>query len=197
MAWVDTSVGLKLKISTHLQSHQLNATPATPRDTAAELALLQADAATLEANVLNDYLADFEDNVRAKLRARQRARQRNPAVAAVAATGTPSVEDMWTRMDADGSGAVDADEIQKLTKALGAKMKKKEIKAMLAEVDADGDGVISRAEFEAFWVSRDGGGAASAAAASALGPVMDRCCISRRRACHFADTPPRPCWNTY
>eukprot|EP01051_Picozoa_sp_SAG22_P001452 SAG22_NODE_57_length_23647_cov_11.746688_6_plen_571_part_00 len=176
MAWVGTSQQVKLKINTSVpHQHQLSAAPATPRDTAAELSLLQADAAVLEQLVLDDYLGDYEANVWAQLRSRQRARQRNPAVAAMAAAAAaPTVEDMWQRMDADKSGQVDLDEIQKLTKDLGAKMKKKEIKKMLAEVDADGDGQVSRDEFEAFWLSRDGGGAATAAAASSLGPVMDR-----------------------
>eukprot|EP01052_Picozoa_sp_SAG31_P042778 SAG31_NODE_6903_length_1857_cov_1.667235_2_plen_134_part_00 len=90
-------------------------------------------------------------------RSRQRARQRIPTVASMAATGNVSVDDLWRRLDADRSGTVDLGEIQKLIKQLGAKMKKQEIKKMLAEVDADGDGEISRAEFEAFWVSRDTG----------------------------------------
>ncbi|EFN54297.1 hypothetical protein CHLNCDRAFT_14319, partial [Chlorella variabilis] len=43
-------------------------------------------------------------------------------------------------MDADGSGAIDAEELGAAFKLLGLSVSRKEVEAMLAEVDRDGSG---------------------------------------------------------
>ena len=43
-------------------------------------------------------------------------------------------------MDADGSGAIDAEELDAAFRLLGLSVSRKEVEAMLAEVDRDGSG---------------------------------------------------------
>eukprot|EP00887_Chlorella_sp_A99_P006580 scaffold3.g6580.t1 len=50
-------------------------------------------------------------------------------------------------MDADGSGAVDAEELESAFKLLGLQISKREVEALLAEVDRDGSGEVEYPEF--------------------------------------------------
>ncbi|PRW60018.1 EF hand [Chlorella sorokiniana] len=50
-------------------------------------------------------------------------------------------------MDADGSGAIDAEELDAAFKLLGLSVSRREVEAMLAEVDRDGSGEVEYAEF--------------------------------------------------
>ena len=59
--------------------------------------------------------------------------------------------------DADNSGELDAEELVQLYQsARGEKLKKKDLKAAMAEMDTDGGGTIDFAEFEMWW-SNNGG----------------------------------------
>ena len=57
------------------------------------------------------------------------------------------VQDTFEMFDADGSGAIDASEMCAAMNALGKKYTKKECKAMIAELDEDGDGDLDIDEF--------------------------------------------------
>ncbi|KAL4458660.1 hypothetical protein ABPG75_013525 [Micractinium tetrahymenae] len=50
-------------------------------------------------------------------------------------------------MDADGSGAIDAEELGAAFRLLGINMSQREVEGMLAEVDRDGSGEVEYAEF--------------------------------------------------
>ena len=64
----------------------------------------------------------------------------------------------WFKMiDADGTGALAASELQTLyKKALGKKLKGRELTSAMTEMDTSGDNQIELAEFEAWW-SKNGG----------------------------------------
>ena len=47
-------------------------------------------------------------------------------------------------MDADGSGAIDAEELDAAFRLLGLRVSRREVEAMLAEVDRDGSGGCAR-----------------------------------------------------
>ena len=49
-------------------------------------------------------------------------------------------------MDADGSGNIDAQELDAAFKLLGLKVSRREVEAMLAEVDRDGSGAPARVQ---------------------------------------------------
>ena len=49
--------------------------------------------------------------------------------------------------DADGSGAIDVEELYNALKALGVKMPKKEVRVLLKELDKDGSEAIDFEEF--------------------------------------------------
>lgn len=57
------------------------------------------------------------------------------------------LEECYELMDADGSGAIDADELGAAFKLLGLDVTKSEIGAMLDEVDEDGSGEVEYPEF--------------------------------------------------
>jgi hypothetical protein len=54
-------------------------------------------------------------------------------------------------VDEDGSGMLDEDEVRGLCKIMGLKLGKKEVAAAMAQMDADGSGVVDFDEFEAWW----------------------------------------------
>ena len=85
----------------------------------------------------------------------------NPASASFASGVEVGVDELWLRMDVDGDGVVTLDEIQALAKALGARMKKKQLKEMFADVDKDSSGTIDLEEFSVWWTACKRGGAAS------------------------------------
>eukprot|EP01048_Picozoa_sp_COSAG05_P013010 COSAG05_NODE_1345_length_5128_cov_2.221316_3_plen_1405_part_00 len=58
---------------------------------------------------------------------------------------------LFEELDADGSGALDSEEIRKLCHALGLKLGKHDLLATMKEMDGNGDGQISFSEFNAWW----------------------------------------------
>ena len=57
------------------------------------------------------------------------------------------LRECFNLIDADGSGAIDADELIEAFKVLGYHIKRKECEALLAEVDRDGSGEVEYPEF--------------------------------------------------
>ncbi|KAK9828591.1 hypothetical protein WJX72_000922 [[Myrmecia] bisecta] len=57
------------------------------------------------------------------------------------------LEECFRLIDADGSGAIDVDEMFEAFQLLGLRVSKKQVEDMLAEVDADGSGEIEIPEF--------------------------------------------------
>jgi hypothetical protein len=165
--WVGTSAGVDVKLRAPRYGEERELAWKTSKLGQAEQAVQDEAEAVLallkrhEAELLQGVLADFEASVQSRRRARQRARLRNPASASFASGADVGVEELWSRMDVDGDGEVTLDEIQALAKALGAKMKKKQLKAMFANVDKDGSGAIDREEFSIWWTACKRGGAAS------------------------------------
>lgn len=58
------------------------------------------------------------------------------------------LRDAFAVFDTDGSGSIDRNELMKLMKKLGQALTDGELDAMMDEVDANGDGVISFEEFK-------------------------------------------------
>lgn len=160
MAYVDTS--LNVRFALRAPDYGTQRDPALVgqgrwgddpvRIAEAELVAVRRELAVAEQAALTVLLEDYVCGVRSQLRARQRARLRNPAASAqLASDVSVSVDELWDRMDIDGDGSVSIDEIAKLSKVLGAKVKKKDLKAMFAEVDTDGSGEIDKDEFAVWW----------------------------------------------
>jgi hypothetical protein len=63
------------------------------------------------------------------------------------------LRDAFAVFDTDGSGSIDRKELKRLMKMLGQALSKAELDAMIDEVDTNGDGEISFAEFTAMVVS--------------------------------------------
>ncbi|KAK3272247.1 hypothetical protein CYMTET_19447 [Cymbomonas tetramitiformis] len=57
------------------------------------------------------------------------------------------LEECFDLIDADGSGAIDVDELNTAFKVLGLKMKRKDIEKLMNDVDADGSGEVEYEEF--------------------------------------------------
>eukprot|EP01043_Picozoa_sp_COSAG02_P068041 COSAG02_NODE_11154_length_1782_cov_1.877005_2_plen_319_part_01 len=67
----------------------------------------------------------------------------------------PSI--VFRQVDADGSGALDRDELKQLLKQLGqTKIRDEHVTELMEELDTDGDGGVSYEEFEQWW--RQNGG---------------------------------------
>ncbi len=60
------------------------------------------------------------------------------------------VERVFTRYDANGDGKISASELANVMRALGSEVSDEELKAMMAELDSDGDGFVDLNEFAAF-----------------------------------------------
>ena len=73
------------------------------------------------------------------------------------------IEKAFELIDADGSGALDADELLEAAKILSVKLSRAEADEMLRAVDADGNGKIDLDEFRAALAARDNASQASAA----------------------------------
>lgn len=63
------------------------------------------------------------------------------------------LKDAFAVFDTDGSGSIDRKELKRLMKKLGQALSEAELDAMMDEVDTNGDGEISFAEFKAMMVS--------------------------------------------
>jgi calmodulin len=63
------------------------------------------------------------------------------------------LRDAFAVFDTDGSGSIDRKELKRLMKKLGQALTEAELDAMMDEVDTNGDGEISFAEFKAMMVS--------------------------------------------
>eukprot|EP01052_Picozoa_sp_SAG31_P029962 SAG31_NODE_3030_length_4767_cov_3.085904_2_plen_235_part_00 len=84
------------------------------------------------------------------------------------------VRRLFDECDADGSGMLEAKEIESLCKTMGKKLNKKGRQAAMAEMDSDGSGSVSFDEFNAWW--RENGGKALEnfpAAAEAEDPAIE------------------------
>lgn len=57
------------------------------------------------------------------------------------------LKECFALIDTDGSGAIDADELQEAFKVLGMHVRRSEVEAMLEEVDRDGSGEVEYPEF--------------------------------------------------
>lgn len=62
------------------------------------------------------------------------------------------LRDAFAVFDTDGSGSIDRKELKRLMKKLGQALSEAELDAMMDEVDTNGDGEISFAEFKAMMV---------------------------------------------
>eukprot|EP00760_Papus_ankaliazontas_P015647 PhM_4_TR16639/c0_g1_i1/m.60049 len=62
-----------------------------------------------------------------------------------------AVRDAFTRFDADKSGFISLQELQLLTKELGAALSDDDVKKAMSELDGNGDGNLSFDEFRAWW----------------------------------------------
>ena len=57
--------------------------------------------------------------------------------------------------DADGSGSIDVDELGEICRALGEDMTDKQVRALIAEIDKNGNGLVEWEEYlEAMWIKR-------------------------------------------
>jgi Ca2+-binding EF-hand superfamily protein len=57
----------------------------------------------------------------------------------------------FDKYDADGSGAIDKDELAQLSKELGHELTGEELEKALKDLDLNGDGVIDMKEFSRWW----------------------------------------------
>jgi len=64
-----------------------------------------------------------------------------------------NIHEVFRKFDADGSGAIDIDELRVLLKELNVPMKDKEIEDLMSELDADGGGGIEFEEFYTWFVN--------------------------------------------
>ncbi|KAG1334753.1 Calcium-binding protein CML24 [Cocos nucifera] len=60
------------------------------------------------------------------------------------------VERVFARYDANSDGKISASELAEVMRALGSEVSDEELKAMMAELDSDGDGFVDLKEFAAF-----------------------------------------------
>ena len=83
---------------------------------------------------------------------------------------TKSARVMFQEMDADRSGALDANEVTELCKQMGLKkMKLETVEATMAQMDSGGDGRVTFPEFDAWWCAHGGKKAAERKPLKAIG----------------------------
>ncbi|KAI3988556.1 hypothetical protein MKX01_021987 [Papaver californicum] len=67
------------------------------------------------------------------------------------------VEGVFKRFDANGDGKISNTELSDVLKTLGSETSPEELKEMMDEIDADGDGFIDLKEFDNFHRGTTGG----------------------------------------
>jgi Ca2+-binding EF-hand superfamily protein len=65
--------------------------------------------------------------------------------------GDLSIEEVFAKVDTDGSGTLDQEEVDRLAAALGVVMSEQATYAMFAEMDSDGNGEVDLDEFKGWW----------------------------------------------
>jgi len=65
--------------------------------------------------------------------------------------GDLSTEEIFHKIDADGSGTLDREEVARLAAALGCVLTERQHEEMFSEMDKDGNGEVDAAEFTAWW----------------------------------------------
>ena len=65
------------------------------------------------------------------------------------------LQSVWKRVDADGSGLLDADEVRQVMKDMGKEMDEAQFVATMAEIDVDGSGELDFSEFLGWWQKQD------------------------------------------
>ena len=58
---------------------------------------------------------------------------------------------LWSEVDADGSGALDPDELRSVMERMGMKLDGKKLSRLMRQIDTDGDGTVDLDEFRAWW----------------------------------------------
>ena len=76
--------------------------------------------------------------------------------AAVGMGGEEESRAAFALFDVDGSGTIDADELQQLAAQLGSRMSAADVQKVMEEVDTDGSGEIDADEFSVWWAERRG-----------------------------------------
>ena len=82
----------------------------------------------------------------------------------VGAAELAAVRQKFAAFDADGSGAIDVDELALLLAEMGGAYSPAEVRLILAQIDADKSGVIEFVEFLRWWAGGSDGAPAPAPA---------------------------------
>ena len=61
------------------------------------------------------------------------------------------LEKMWVEMDADGSGALEPEELRQVLAKMGTKLNDRKLARLMREIDRDGDGSVDLDEFRLWW----------------------------------------------
>ena len=67
----------------------------------------------------------------------------------------PALVAAFQEFDKDGSGTIDAEEVQKVMVSLGRDMTTDEVSKWIEEADANGDGIIDYTEFAEYMMNKD------------------------------------------
>ena len=65
------------------------------------------------------------------------------------------LQSVWKRVDADGSGLLDADEVRQVMKDMGMELDDAEFAATMKQIDRDGSGELDYDEFLNWWRKQD------------------------------------------
>ena len=90
---------------------------------------------------------EFEDEIRARTMGHEEDAE-EPEFEVVGEEPSDKMRDAFNLFDRDGNGVIDIGELGLMMNALGENMSPDEVGNMLAEADADGDGVINFEEFK-------------------------------------------------
>lgn len=61
------------------------------------------------------------------------------------------LEELWSEIDADGSGELDEDELRAVLERMGLAMGPRKLQRMMKLLDTDGNGTVSKDEFAVWW----------------------------------------------